>query len=303
MRYFSQESDLPERSAQHQSETDSAKIFNDHMPKEWVVRGLSERDYGIDFYIEIVDKSNLLKGDLVSVQLKSLRKSQWTQNGTVAVSTVKKTTTNYWANNVVPVFVVLADLTTRELYYLSVKDYIRKNYLEFKKDSFTYHFSRAQSLSSVNSLDGFVKAYYLEVERERFETTLVTVISSLNNYIDFIWEHSNRDFHMVLEPDEIIQIEAILNNYQFLCKYLGVQTELPTIEQLKENSIDYYKSGYEDLYEGDLAKIFPDLKQSTIDIVKKAQDITEREQHYWLMTNAALFSHLNNLEAEDLFNP
>lgn len=46
--------DYPERIDNHIKESDSITILNDKLPSSWIVREISERDYGIDLYVEIV---------------------------------------------------------------------------------------------------------------------------------------------------------------------------------------------------------------------------------------------------------
>jgi hypothetical protein len=49
---------FPQRSQQHISETKSFKIFSSKIPDNWLVREITERDYGVDCYIEIVNNKN-----------------------------------------------------------------------------------------------------------------------------------------------------------------------------------------------------------------------------------------------------
>jgi len=60
---------LPKRTPQHISETASFKIFSNKIPDNWIIRYVTERDYGIDLYIELVNKDNELTGDLILIQL------------------------------------------------------------------------------------------------------------------------------------------------------------------------------------------------------------------------------------------
>lgn len=46
----------PERIDKHITESSSYKIFSNAIPDNWIVREVTERDYGIDCYVEIVKK-------------------------------------------------------------------------------------------------------------------------------------------------------------------------------------------------------------------------------------------------------
>jgi Domain of unknown function (DUF4365) len=61
---------LPKRPDTHVTEAESWRLFQAIAPNEWIVREVSERDYGIDAYIELASKDGLVTGDLLSVQLK-----------------------------------------------------------------------------------------------------------------------------------------------------------------------------------------------------------------------------------------
>lgn len=61
----------PQRDIRHISETASIKLFNSLVPDHWLVREVTERDYGIDLYLEIVDDRHRVTGKHISIQLKS----------------------------------------------------------------------------------------------------------------------------------------------------------------------------------------------------------------------------------------
>ena len=57
---------LPERIDKHITETSSYKIFSCEIPDSWIIREVTERDYGIDCYIEVVNNRNEVTGDYTS---------------------------------------------------------------------------------------------------------------------------------------------------------------------------------------------------------------------------------------------
>lgn len=61
---------LPKRVPQHISETASFKLFSSKIPDNWIIRDITERDYGIDCYLELVNDNNELSGELALIQLK-----------------------------------------------------------------------------------------------------------------------------------------------------------------------------------------------------------------------------------------
>ncbi|MBW1613101.1 MAG: DUF4365 domain-containing protein [Deltaproteobacteria bacterium] len=143
---------LPKRVPQHISETTSYKIFSSKIPDNWIIRDVTERDYGIDFYLELVNKDNELTGDLILVQLKSREQIKWTKNGEYNLSGVKFSTSNYWYRFPIPVFIFLTDSLNNECYYVPAKHEIRLSFKEFlKKESINYKFVR--SISKIDKKD------------------------------------------------------------------------------------------------------------------------------------------------------
>lgn len=86
---------MPQRVPQHISETASFKLFSEKIPDKWIIREVTERDYGVDCYLEIVNDDNSLTGDLAIIQLKSMQSIPWTKNDTYLLADVKISTTNY----------------------------------------------------------------------------------------------------------------------------------------------------------------------------------------------------------------
>ncbi len=107
---------MPKRVDQHVSESESFKLFLAKMPLNWIVRQVTERDYGIDCYVEIVDPSGDLTGHMFLCQLKSTEEITWAAKDEYTLYDVKISTTNYWFQFQVPVFLFLADIKCQELY-------------------------------------------------------------------------------------------------------------------------------------------------------------------------------------------
>ena len=139
--------ELPTRDAKHVTEASSYKIFSRNIPNHWIIREVSERDYGIDCYIELVNNQNQVTGELISVQLKGKQKIKWTKNDYFTFSGINISTTNYWMKFPTPVFICLVDLETEEVFYSSVKESVRKNFYSYiKQDTFSYKIYKKDKL-------------------------------------------------------------------------------------------------------------------------------------------------------------
>ena len=146
----------PKRTSSHIQETKSWRLLASLAPDEWIVREVSERDYGIDAYIEIATPTGDITGNLISVQLKGpaqvdWKDIEWKDNGersrigtSPAIATA---TARYWLNLPVPVFLFVADLTVRDIYFASVEPQIRNHFDKLdRQDSLTFRLLEAVSL-------------------------------------------------------------------------------------------------------------------------------------------------------------
>jgi len=91
---------FPTRTVAHVAETVSWRLLQYLAPEEWIVREVSERDYGIDAYIELVSKEGQITGQLMSVQLKGVNELNWQCSDSALrfarSPSVKTTTASNW---------------------------------------------------------------------------------------------------------------------------------------------------------------------------------------------------------------
>lgn len=113
--------EYPQRIDTHISESISFSALSSVLPEEWIVRELTERDYGVDLYVELVGKNGEITGDLVALQVKSANSVQFNDKGFFTYSGIKKSTINYWIGLPVPVFLIVVDLSNKHVYWSSVE--------------------------------------------------------------------------------------------------------------------------------------------------------------------------------------
>lgn len=63
----------PKRKKQHTDDTRARGIFLSSIPSMWICREVLERDYGIDYYLELVGGEGDLTGHIVAIQLKGTK--------------------------------------------------------------------------------------------------------------------------------------------------------------------------------------------------------------------------------------
>lgn len=287
---------LPKRVDQHISETACFKLFSSKIPDSWIIRDITERDYGIDCYLELVNDKSELSGELALIQLKSKQSIPWTKGYYYTLTGVDIATSNYWYKFAVPVFIFLADIDSQELYFLSVDYYIKRNFAEFiKQETFNYKIKKTDNFD----VFAFKFHFYYEYYRQQFENEFLFFLSNLQHFKDFQAEHVNRDFHMPIESTDLIYFEAMHRNYSFLSTYLNIDNPIPSLRKLKEKSREKFKGDtHYELYEEDLTECVREFEKLTLEIIKKLKSFLDGEMSYWLVVNRTVFNYVINIKGD-----
>lgn len=291
---------LPKRVLQHISETASFKLFSSKIPDNWIIRDITERDYGIDCYLELVNENNELSGELVLIQLKSKQTIPWTREDYYTLTGIDISTSNYWYKFAVPVFIFLADIENQELFFVSVDYYIKRNFNEFRKqETFNYKVLKSDKFEGKDGIFNFKFHYYYQYSRQQFENEFLFFLSNLQHFKDFQSEHDNRDYHLGIESTDLIFFEAMHRNYRFLCIYLNIKNPIPSIHELKMKSREKFKEEYHyELYEHDLSEWVGEFEKLTLEILKGLKSFLEGEMYYWMTVNLTVFNYVNNIKKD-----
>lgn len=265
--------ELPKRIDQHITETVSFKIFNNVIPNEWIIREVTERDYGIDCYVEIVNKNRQVTGELISIQLKGIKNGiKWTKENYYTFSSIKISTSNYWNIFPTPVFICLVDVLNKEVFFCPVKTEIRKNYIEYKKGNrLSYKIQKSNKLTLGTNTE-FLKQYFKEKQIELFEKELITFISSYSQYKEFISENNYRDQFMGVDFVRVLFLTHFYNNTKFLYDYLNLPWDIKSLEEYKKLSIQTYGDNYS-LYEQHMSEIVNKLERKMNPLVLEIKDL------------------------------
>lgn len=157
---------LPQRDANHVTETDSIRILSLCLPATWLVREVTERDYGVDLYIEIVEGSGV-SGRLAALQVKGVGNVKFSSDGVASFSDVKVATYNYWMGLPVPVFLIIVDVSTRKAYWTNVKDEARAMQKSVESQgTMSFHVSADHMLDASQDRASLLKLM-VSYERER----------------------------------------------------------------------------------------------------------------------------------------
>lgn len=165
---------------QHEMESESYKIVNKIIPKEWVIREFNRPDYGIDLVIELFErideKYSETLGEFIYVQVKSVKNIEIVKEKIFSVANVAKGTwkedkSEYAEIDVikyeldtssiytvqmlgasVPVLLFVVDLSTEIAYFICLNDYIDKIILP-QKPSYINQESITLTIPTLNKLN------------------------------------------------------------------------------------------------------------------------------------------------------
>ncbi len=288
--------ELPIRSKQHISESKSYRIFRNNIPEHWIVREVTERDYGIDCYVELVDNKKRLRGDLISFQIKANENISWNRQQTYSLSGISISNTNYWYLFSVPVFICLIDLEEEKVYYLAVRKYIREHFDIYQsKLNMPYVFRKDQKLDTdANKLKTFLYQYFFDRNYELYVKDIIHFISSYVEYIEFLDSNIGRDCFMGVEWSRVIYIRNIYNLLNSLCIFFDIKWDLDDFNNYKIKGQKVYGDYYE-LYEEQLTEIAEKSKDMMKPLFLKIKNhICEIESTFWLVRDSRLSNYLYN---------
>lgn len=178
--------DFPKRNITHINERHALEILTQQLPKEWIVREMTERDYGIDLYIEIVKEDQKVTGNLIAIQVKGKQKIEFDSENTYTFYSIKKSTLNYWLHLPVPVFFVVVCLETRQSYWCSVRDANRTDkFILGDSQTFYTKIQKTQDLSK-SGLLLFQMHYIREKRWDDVENAIEHSLMLFNSFGPFI---------------------------------------------------------------------------------------------------------------------
>ncbi|MDW9775757.1 DUF4365 domain-containing protein [Sinorhizobium meliloti] len=292
---------LPSRPATHLTEAASWRLLQSLAPETWIVREVTERDYGIDAYIEITSAAGEITGDLISVQLKGTDSIEWKKPKTTAGAepaklkdledrhltarspSIATSTANYWERLPVPVFLFVADISAHAIYFAPVEQTIRREYAKLaSQDSISFPLVKGFSLSE--DVGGPTVEWF--AKRERLHRDFVYQISGLvshaESFHDFIETNQGRDSFMEVDADAHLRFRALYNSCRMAAAYLGIEWAVDSLQSLYKSDRAQFKDEYVWLHELTLDRalvqiesIFPTILRAAIDLIENV------EGDYW----------------------
>lgn len=288
--------EYPNRIDKHITETSSVKIFSNNIPDNWLIREVTERDYGIDLYIELVTMDNKVIGELISIQLKGKQTISWTKENYVTYSAVNISTSNYWRKFPVPVFLCMVDIEKEEVFFCPVKSFIRRNFFSYvEQDKFSYRINKSDRLVKAD-LKPFLESYFKEKNLNDLESQIITFISHINDYQEFVLMNQGRDQFMGVEMFRVLYLEHFYWNLKFLSNYFDLDWGIKELKEFYKSSQEMFGKDYT-IFELQMDEVVTNLGNKIIPFLQFLKTfITETEREFWMTVNLKLFNFMINVK-------
>ena len=298
---------LPKRPPAHIKESESWKILQNSVPSLWMVRDISERDYGIDCYIELVSNKNTVTGDLLSAQLKGTENIAWKHSKTKARREAKFTgikieTINYWMNLSVPVFLFVAETSTKNLYFAPIKHQVRNQYSKYlKQGSLSFSLSEEHSFADETGLLNFIICYIQEKTFRDLTDLSRTLLIHLPQYYEFILSQQDLDPFLEVEPEEELMFVHIYLTIHNLCNLLAIDWDIIWLDKICENDKKTWSCSFSCLYNLTMTEILPLVEKKLAEVLGRIKTImTVYQKEYWEKKEYILYRKAKDLDISNL---
>ncbi|PLX70377.1 MAG: hypothetical protein C0602_06085 [Denitrovibrio sp.] len=290
---------LPERPKEHILETASFKIFEQWIPDYWITRQVTERDYGIDAYIELVTVKNQVSGDLISIQIKSasnLKLRTDSDGRKIATSpSIEIPTINYWNQLLIPAFLFVIDVPKKILFFAPVKKQLRQKYIKSQKQkTMTFQLKEHYSSLSEYSLPVFIAEYFYEKNYLMVQNIAMLLFIHWKYYTEYLSGEIGRDcFLPVEEPLVFLQIYKTIRE---ATNIMGLDWKAAEwVDILKYDNTMY--GADEILHSGTMEEFVPNIiKMFFIIFEELKRKILHKENHYWKSQHYIIYKKAKELE-------
>lgn len=287
--------DFPKRIKTHISESKSFDIVSKVLPKEWIIREMTERDYGIDLYVEIVKEDGLITGDLVALQVKSTDDIKFSKDDKFRLSGIKRSNLNYWVGLPVPVFVLLVNLSSEVVYWCNINNDRRCGYFSGSSKTFSLRFKKENNISKVG-ISLFIISYIREKKWPEIESAIEKCLMSYPGLGPLLLMCRRRDQNEICST--AIQYHLIQNYeyYTLLSKYLLFKKPKYLPEWYERNRKIQEEKGYPASFNFCYATATEMLKSFVREyrhcIIHAYELVTEHQKDYFMSKLPYLVAHL-----------
>ncbi|NWC91066.1 MULTISPECIES: DUF4365 domain-containing protein [unclassified Pseudomonas] len=292
------EAPYPDRSSSHITDNAAKNILRSALSPAWMLRDLSENDYGIDFLLEFASPENRILGQVVAIQLKGTESSGLQDEDHHRVS-IKTSTLNMWLNYEMPVFLVLVDAKSGCVYLKSIEEEVRKNHRKYDSvaaQSVSFNFSSAD----VFRAEGAIAKYEYAKRLRRMDHDLISITSLHHDFVRLHVERYRRDEEGPVDGDGSYnpsnplgyhkyerKLRDIYKRMQRTSTLIGITWSIPSIERIVADGRWYPDWGNE-MHEVQFSSILDYLDDQMQTICGELELIISKYRDYWLASQPEL---------------
>jgi Domain of unknown function (DUF4365) len=271
-------------------------ILRSHMPQNWIIRETTERDYGVDLYVELVGPENLLSGNLVALQLKAKNTFKF-KNGHSVLSGIKRETLNYWLSLPVPVFLVAACLSTKEIFWSNIRQQDREGQFQGDSKSVSVKLFSGRNCSHPGVIM-FWRSYFREKRWSKIENAIEMSLMLFNSFGPLVLMCERAQDKTPCTTTVQYLINQHYEYYTLMFRYLLGGTPRPLPDWYSEN-LEYIRStGQEPLVTMYHHTLKAMLRSFIVDyrkcIVRAYRLVTDRQANYFSKQFPYLYMHLKD---------
>jgi uncharacterized protein DUF4365 len=291
--------DSPKRPSQHIQESRSMRAFSGRLPDAWILRHVTERDYGLDCLVEIPIGDHVV-GHIFGAQLKDAKSIDWRNDNRATLSGIASATANYWMGLPFPVFLFLYVENEDCMFIANVRQQCRQRYTTMLRDKTTHFtFHRDVHLDNEDAELLLVALFFREQSFEDFSASLRNLLVYMETHIEFIEAHFQCDSFIEVTPDALLAFVAFYNSLHIVSDYVGVVFDVPSPNDLLEQ--DRNDFGHSDilLHEQTLAAGLFKLASVYCRVLRAAKRrVAGDELAFWLSRDSLLANHCVNADSE-----
>jgi len=255
----------------------------------------------------MVGRDGSVRGDLLSIQLKGTESLDWKHNDKqkrqeAKFSGIKIKTINYWMNLAVPVFLCVAETSTKKLYFAPIKHQIRNQYIKYKnQQSLSFLLSTEHRLDDDQGLLKFIICYIQEKNFKELTELSRLLLIHLPQYYEFIIENQGLDPFLGVEPDDELMFVHIYLTLHNLCNVLAIDWDIKWLTDIYNEDKKTWNESYYHLHNLTFTKIMPQLNNKLVAVLESIKKImTEYQKDFWETKEYIIYRKAKELDVSNL---
>ncbi|MDE5424273.1 DUF4365 domain-containing protein [Ancylomarina sp. DW003] len=202
---------------------------------------MTERDYGIDLYIEIVGKDRKVTGNLIAIQVKGKKEVKFNSKTESVYSGIKRSTINYWNNLPVPVFFIVVCISTQRAFWTNVNMQNREGRFKGKSKTTSLRLKEKFEINDKGLL-AFNLVYLREKRWPAVESAIEKSLMSFTSFGPFILLCKRKPQNEICTSTIQYLLLQHYENYTLLSRFLHVKKPIP-LPNWYDKHVEQIKSG------------------------------------------------------------